>query len=274
MMERRHVGRFDWNWNVVMGCSKESPGCEKCWAIEEVMQCVGPSPNLEECRAFNELVKYRADGTPDWTGDIRCNWDSLKDPLELPSMRICVGAYGDLFYPAVPAYFIRVVFDIMRAAFWHDFFIQTRHSERLLHLSPYIDWPQNVLMGVSIEDTQYFYRATDLLQTGAKRKFLSFEPLLDPIPPFDLSEIDWVIIGGEVGEKARQMDLNWVRNIRDWCAWAEVPLFVNRLGALWAWKNLAKDRTGGTMEEWPVDLQIRQFARTVKPAEFVAKEMV
>lgn len=171
---------FEWNWNLVMGCQKESPGCEDCRAIEEVIRSIGPSRNLRACRDISELVRTWPDGTPDWTDYVQCNWDTLKDPLDLVASRICVAEYGDLFYPAVSEGFIRVAFEVMREALWHDFFILTKYSERLLDVGSRIDWPENVFVGVSVEDAHYSYRTQHLLRVNAKRKFLSFEPILGP----------------------------------------------------------------------------------------------
>jgi protein gp37 len=110
----------------------------------------------------------------------------------------------------------------------------------------------NVWLGVSIEDDRYLFRANHLRLTNAAVRFLSLEPLLGPLPSLDLARIDWVIVGGESGPGARPMDLAWVRDIRDRCIEAGVPLFMKQLGARFG-------RTHHDPEAWPDDLRIREF---------------
>jgi protein gp37 len=90
-------------------------------------------------------------------------------------------------------------------------------------------WPlPNVWLGTSIESDRYTFRADHLRATPAAVRFLSLEPLLGPLPSLDLTGIDWVITGAESGPGARAMDLGWVRDIRDRCTDAGVPLFFKQ----------------------------------------------
>ena len=118
--------------------------------------------------------------------------------------RIFVNSMSDLFHEAVPTQYIHRVFDVMQRASWHQYQILTKRSERLLLLDPAIDWQPQVWMGVSIENEDYLYRADHLRQTKAHVKFLSIEPLLGPLGRLSLRGIDWVIVGGESGPKARR----------------------------------------------------------------------
>lgn len=88
----------------------------------------------------------------------------------------------------------------------------------------------NVWMGVSVEATEYVDRIDCLRQTDAHIKFLSLEPLLGPLPELNLVNIDWVIVGGESGPKARPMRTEWVIDIRDQCHLAGVPFFFKQWG--------------------------------------------
>ena len=108
----------------------------------------------------------------------------------------------------------------------------TKRSERLLKKNALIDWPQNVWMGVSLENKEYKYRIDHLRQTDAAIKFLSLEPLLGPLPELNLSGIDWVIVGGESGPKARPMESQWVTEIRDQCLSDNVPFFFKQWGGV------------------------------------------
>ena len=121
---------------------------------------------------------------------------------------IFVNSMSDLFHEDVPDDFIITLFNIMNQANWHRFQILTKRSERLLKLSPKLNWAANIWMGVSVEDSEHEYRVSHLIQTGAEVKFISFEPLLGLIEDVDLDGIDWVIAGGESGPYARPMEVS------------------------------------------------------------------
>jgi protein gp37 len=110
--------------------------------------------------------------------------------------------------------------------------VLTKRSNRLLELSASIDWPRNVWMGVSVENKDYLYRVDNLRLTQAQIKFLSLEPLLGPLPNFNLDGIDWVIVGGESGPGARPVEEDWVLNIRDHCLHSNVPFFFKQWGGV------------------------------------------
>jgi protein gp37 len=137
---------------------------------------------------------------------------------------------SDLFHRGVTTDFIMKSFDIMRQASWHRFQLLTKRSKRLLKLDPKIRWPSNVWMGVSVENEQYKFRVEHLRRTHAHVKFLSLEPLLGPLPTLDLSEIDWVIVGGESGPMARPLKEEWVIDIRDQCLAVGIPFFFKQWG--------------------------------------------
>lgn len=137
---------------------------------------------------------------------------------------------SDLFHENVPLEFIQSIFDVMRRASWHTFQILTKRTERLLELNPLLEWPENVWMGVSVENQDYTFRIDYLRQTYAKIKFLSLEPLLGPIPSLNLEGIDWVIVAGESGPHARPIRAEWVREIRDQCLTSQVPFFFKQWG--------------------------------------------
>ena len=209
-------------WNPVTGCTKISPGCRYCYA-ERMAE------------------RLQAMGQPNYRNGFRLTLQPQM--LELPlrwkkPQTIFVNSMSDLFHQDVPPQYIQSVFDVMRRARWHRFQVLTKRSERLLELDSEIAWPPNVWMGVSIESARYTSRIDDLRRTGAITKFLSIEPLLGPLPGLDLGGIDWVIVGGESGPKARPMDPGWVLDVRDQCVRAKVPFFFKQ----WGGKN--KKRAG------------------------------
>lgn len=85
-------------------------------------------------------------------------------------------------------------------------------------------------MGVSVENSEAIQRVHELVATPAQIKFLSIEPLLAKIENIPLENIDWVIVGGESGPRARPMDPEWARIIRDQCLENDVAFFLKQLG--------------------------------------------
>ncbi|MEA2007993.1 MAG: DUF5131 family protein, partial [Chloroflexota bacterium] len=157
---------------------------------------------------------------------------------------------SDLFHKDVPVEFIQRTFDVMRQAHWHTFQVLTKRSERLLEIDPEIDWPENVWMGVSVENQEYTFRIDHLCQTHAQTRFLSLEPLLGPITKMNLDKIHWLIVGGESGPGARPMDKIWVTAIRNQCLKSDVPFFFKQWGGVRKKKN-GRTLEGRTWDEMP-----------------------
>ncbi len=213
-------------WNPLTGCDKISPGCANCYA--ERMS-----------------LRLRLMGQPNYRNgfDLALHPHALEIPLRWKKpQRIFVNSMSDLFHKDVPVEFIQQVFATMRQASWHRFQILTKRADRLEALSNAIDWPVNVWMGVSVESEDYTFRIDHLRTTGAAVRFLSVEPLLGPISKLDLSDIHWVIVGGESGPGARPMREEWAIEIRDQCQAAGVPFFFKQ------WGGVNKKRTGRLLE--------------------------
>jgi protein gp37 len=137
---------------------------------------------------------------------------------------------SDLFHEQVPLPFVQEVFETMKSAHWHQFQILTKRSKRLRELAPELDWPDNVWMGVSVENQRWTSRIDDLRRVPAAVRFLSLEPLLGPLQ-LNLDGIHWVIVGGESGPRARPMQGDWVLSIQEQCRVARVPFFFKQWGA-------------------------------------------
>jgi protein gp37 len=156
---------------------------------------------------------------------------SLEIPLRWKAPQVVfVNSMSDLFHRDVPLDFIRHVFNVMERASWHHFQVLTKRSDRLAECSRQLRWPDNVWMGVSVENQDYVDRINHLRCVPARIRFLSLEPLLGPIPSLHLDGIDWVIVGGESGPKARPMEESWVTDIQKQCQAAEVPFFFKQWG--------------------------------------------
>jgi protein gp37 len=143
---------------------------------------------------------------------------------------IFVNSMSDLFHEHVPYEYIQHVFEIMHRAHWHRFQVLTKRADRLLELDAKLKWTPNIWMGVSVESDRYRSRVARLRSTRATTKFLSLEPLLGPLHDLDLRGIDWVIVGGESGPKARRMRDSWATDLRDQCRRAQVPFFFKQWG--------------------------------------------
>lgn len=211
-------------WNPVTGCTKISPGCQNCYAerMAKRLQAMG-NPNYSN--------GFKVTPQP----------SMLQHPLKWKTpQRIFVNSMSDLFHDEVELEYIKMVFDIIRKAYWHQFQVLTKRAERLLELSSKLDWPDNLWMGVSVENQQTSYRIDYLRKTEAKIKFLSVEPLIGPIKSLDLKDINWVIVGGESGPKARPMKEDWVLDVHYACIEHEVPFFFKQ------WGGVNKKKTGRT----------------------------
>ena len=156
--------------------------------------------------------------------------------------RVFVNSMSDLFHPKVPFDFVSEVFLVMQEATrerGHTFQVLTKRPGRAAawwesaeELFPE-GWPQNVWMGTSVENQKYAPRLTVLARLPANVRFVSAEPLLGPVdlsPWLNKGELDWIIVGGESGARARPMELDWARQIRDQALKADVPFFLKQLG--------------------------------------------
>jgi protein gp37 len=209
-------------WNPVTGCVKTSQGCKHCYAERMA-------------------VRLHAMGSSRYTNVFKptLHEDLIDAPRKWKKPRtIFVSSMSDLFQEAVPLSFIRKVFDTMADCPQHIFQALTKRGDRLEELANRLSWPENVWMGVSVEDERVVDRIDHLRRTPAKVKFLSCEPLIGPLDDLDLQGIDWVIVGGESGRGSRPMEKQWVESIRRQCRQHKVKFFFKQ------WGGVRKDMTG------------------------------
>lgn len=234
MAQRSCIEWTESTWNPVTGCTKVSPGCTHCYAerMAKRLQAMGQRNYLN---GFAVTLHEHA----------------LTMPLRWKTPQIVfVNSMSDLFHEQVPLAFIRRVFEVMDSASWHKYQVLTKRSKRLANVAPRFRWPDNVWMGVSVENEDYEFRIDDLRRTNAALKFVSLEPLLGPLPDLDLERIDWAIVGGESGPNARPMDPSWVLEIRDQCVAARVPFFFKQWGGVNR-KKAGRLLEGRTWDEMP-----------------------
>jgi len=228
--------------NPTMGCSLVSPGCEHCYAMRQAYR-------LEQMgvKGYEGTTKKLASGKIVWTGKINFDISKLERAVRTKTpTTFFVDSMSDLFHEKVTFSFIAVAYEIMMNAKQHSFQILTKRIDRALefyNIAKSYDDISNIWLGTSVEDQE---RANErihlLLQTPAKIKWLSIEPLLGKIilhPQYLdknwgglLNTIDWVVVGGESGPKARPMNPDWVRKIRDDCVNAKVPFFFKQWGGV------------------------------------------
>jgi protein gp37 len=197
-------------WNPTSGCTKVSPGCDRCYAERITKRFPNSFPN-----GFALTLRP----------------DSLDVPLHWRRPRtIFVNSMSDLFHVDVPEDYLQKVFDVMRRTPQHTYQVLTKRAERLARVAPRLPWPPNVWMGVSVETASFAWRIDYLRQVPAAVRFVSAEPLLGPLPQLDLTSIHWLIAGGESQSGCRPAEDAWFAQLRDQCLAAGVWFFLKQLG--------------------------------------------
>lgn len=224
-------------------CSKPSAGCKNCYS-----------------EALNLRLGNGLRYTPENVSKIEWRLVNLDEPLSWRTPQICfVESMGDFFHEALPEEMIGRIWSKMLECPQHVFQVLTKRVERMREIVSRLNQegkqkglrePEHIWLGVSVENQEEAdHRIPELLQTPARVRFLSCEPLLDPL---DLQKpgpwstwlspcgyycdhdefggghrpergIDWVIIGGESGRGARPFHLAHARNLIAQCQAAGVP---------------------------------------------------
>ena len=242
MSQNSSIEWTDATWNPTTGCTKISPGCANCYAE----RMAGRLKAMGQVRYRNGFA-------------LTLQEDLVDLPLRWKKPRlIFVNSMSDLFHPDVPAEYIARCFDVMNKASHHRFQVLTKRPERAKELSHCLEWPENIWLGTSVENASYTWRTNVLQEIPASVRFLSVEPLLGRISDLPLSDIHWVIVGGESGPGARPMSVEWVREIKDQCIRADVPFFFKQWGAVGAdgirrsKKANGRELDGQIWDEYPI----------------------
>lgn len=280
MGDKSKIQWTDATWNPVTGCTKVSQGCKHCYA---------------------ERVFPRAYGKERQFTDVRTHPDRLDQPLRWKRpRRVFVNSMSDLFHEHVPVDFVLRVWLTMMHAGRHTFQILTKRPARMRSILTSASFSSikpmpHIWLGVSVEDQATAdERIPLLLQTPAAVRFVSYEPALGPVdfsgplsvelgrdgklrynPRHELSPLlDWIIVGGESGPKARPFDTQWARDTIAQCKAAGVPCFVKQCGGnpvfdsggyvAWGFKS----RSGGDPDEWPADLRVREYPQLSRRSEW------
>ncbi|MFI5782633.1 DUF5131 family protein [Nocardia sp. NPDC051570] len=269
------------SWNPSTGCDRISPECDHCYALTMAkrLKVMGATKYQNDGDPRTSGPGFGVTMHPDVVLEPVLKWSRT------PRM-VFVDSMSDVFHARISVSFLGRIFATMaltpqhtyqvltkRPNRMHDLLtdgrVQTAMQEALLDIvrngpslpawntkllflrAEHCPWPlPNVWLGPSIGVDEYCWRADELRQTPAAVRFLSCEPLLGPLPSLDLTDIDWVIIGGESGRGFRPLDLDWVRDIRDRCQAQTIALFFKQVGGI-------RPKTGGrfldgrTWDEYP-----------------------
>lgn len=225
----------DATWNPVAGCNVVSPGCTNCYAMRMAARL--ESMGVEKYRGLTRRSGERIV----WTGTINLDLAALETPHSWKKpRRVFVNSMSDLFHEEVPEKFVQEVWQVMEKTRRHTYQILTKRPDRMKDILSTGSFPvlPNVWLGVSVESVEFLSRIDSLRQTPASIRFVSFEPLLESVSGVDLTDIDWAIVGGESGPKARSIEPRWVDEIMDACEDYGTAFFFKQ------WGGVNKKRTG------------------------------
>jgi len=234
-------------WNPMTGCTKISAGCDNCYAFTLA------HAKLRETYLKQTPVKDTAANRLDpfaprfWEARLMKPF-SWREPK-----RVFVNSMSDVFHAHFSLEQIQLVFDVMNALPQHQFQVLTKRPERAARLAQYLQFTNNIWMGTSIENMNVAHRANALREIPAAVRFISAEPLLGPLNGLDISEIHWVIGGGESGIGYRECRHEWAVGLRDLCLVYNVAFFWKQWGGRTS-KSKGRELDGRYWDEYPADL--------------------
>lgn len=212
------TSRIEWTeqtWNPTVGCTKISAGCKNCYAE-------------------NMAKRLQAMGTAGYENafELRLLPQRLSDPLQRKKPTVYfVNSMSDVFHDRIPDAYVDQVFDVIRQTPHHTYQILTKRAARMARYFKTRPAPTNAWLGVSVENRKHGVPRIDhLRKVPAHIRFLSVEPLLEDVGSLDLTDIHWVIVGGESGPKARPMKEAWAEAVRLQCEAQDVAFFFKQWG--------------------------------------------
>lgn len=269
----------DATWNPVTGCTRASDGCDLCYAVSMTRRLAAMGSEK-----YTGLVN---NGKGHFNGVIKTHASALHLPLVTPRGTVWfVNSMSDLFHRGVPNEFIAAVYGVMAATPQHKYQLLTKRPDRFASFFDWLleeaggdesrqaavcanyarehgvvhtaldavgqAWPlPNVWLGTSVEDDRVVNRVDELRAAPAAIRFLSCEPLIGGIDLTGrLADIDWVIVGGESGPKARPMLPEWADAIQGACRDQDVAYFFKQAGTVLA-RQWGVSGKGGDSELWP-----------------------
>ena len=204
------------SWNPTTGCTKISDGCKYCYAetMAKRLQAMG-------VKGYENGFKFTMHPA------------RLSDPLfrKKPSI-FFVNSMSDLFHEDMPEYYLDEVMTVMEKANNHIFQILTKRADRAYEYLKNKMISEHIWIGVTVENKSQGKPRIDYLRNiPAATRFISMEPLLEDLGCINLTNIDWIIVGGESGPKARPMKPDWVINIKKHCEFYNAKFFFKQWGS-------------------------------------------
>lgn len=245
--------KIEWTeqtWNPSAGCSKISSGCKNCYA--EVM-----------------ALRLKSIGTKGYENGFEFNIvpSRLNDPFKRKKPTVFfVNSMSDIFHEEMPDDYLDKIFEVIKQTPQHTYQILTKRAKKMAEYFSSREIPSNIWLGVTVENRKEGLPRIDILrQLKATVLFLSVEPLLEDLKIINLENIDWVIVGGESGNKARPIEKDWVTNIQKQCNEADVAFFFKQWGTWGADKVKrnkkvnGKELDGKVWQQYPEVIE-KQFA--------------
>lgn len=212
------VHKIEWTeqtWNPSAGCTKISSGCKNCYA--ESM-----------------AIRLQAMGVIGYENGFKFNTVPLRlnEPLRRKKPTVFfVNSMSDIFHEDMPEDYLDKIFNVIKQTQHHTYQILTKRADRMFQYLSSREIPKNVWLGVTVDNREEgLPRIEKVRNLKASVLFLSVEPLLEDLGKIDLRNIDWVIVGGESGNKARPMEKEWVLNIKEQCEKEDIAFFFKQWG--------------------------------------------
>lgn len=240
----------DHTFNIVWGCEKVSPACDNCYA--EVFAHRMGLDIWDDKKAGKTGTPRRTFEQKHWNEPLRWHKKAVKEGKR---HRVFCGSMCDWAedHPTVIAE-LQKLWPLIKATPMLDWQLLTKRAHRIGRSLP-ADWGQgydNVWLGTTIENNNYVARAKQLIANPAKVHFISYEPALGPLDKLDLTDIEWVIYGGESGPKRRPEDLDWARDMKARCEAAGVAFWFKQSSGLKSGTNPTLD--GEEIHRFPLEL--------------------
>ena len=237
-MAESQIEWTDATWNPVAGCSIQSAGCTNCYAMQMAKR-------LEAMGTEKYVGLTRKSGARTiWNGLVKEDESALDIPLKWRKPRkIFVNSMSDLFHPDVSESFVLKVWDVMQRTPHHNYQILTKRPDRMRDIiGRHFQRPLgNVWLGTSVENSDVISRIEELKEVPAAIRFISFEPLIGSVGLVELSGVQWAIVGGESGHRARPIKEEWIDEIHNQCLEYDTAFFFKQWGT-WGKDNKRRSK--------------------------------
>lgn len=224
-MKKTKIEWTESSWNPTIGCTKISSGCKNCYA-ESMARRLKAMGNKDYKDGFKfKILPQRLNETIN---------------NSTPTMYF-VNSMSDLFHEDIPLNYLNEILNVIETTPRHTYQVLTKRAKRMRKYFDNRRIPNNLWIGVTVEDKKSGLQRIDLLRDlKAPIKFLSCEPLLEDLGIINLIGINWVIVGGESGKSARPIKEEWIINIKKQCDYTGTDFFFKQWGA---WGEDGKKRS-------------------------------